>query len=155
MAKQSAGLLIYRRRERGIEVFLVHPGGPFWQKKDLGAWSIPKGELAPGDNPLEVAIRELHEETGMTVQGEFAPLSAVKQRGGKTVHAWLVAGDFDPANVKSNSFSMEWPPRSGKMQEFPEVDRGEWFTFDVARQRILIAQQPLLDEAQSRLGHNY
>jgi predicted NUDIX family NTP pyrophosphohydrolase len=149
MARQSAGLLIFRRRSNSVEVFLVHPGGPFWRNKDLSAWSIPKGEFATGENPLDVAIRELREETGITVHGDFVPLSPIKQRGGKTVHAWLVAGDFDADNLKSNTFSMEWPPRSGKMQEFPEVDRGEWFTLDAARQKILEAQQPLLDEAQS------
>jgi predicted NUDIX family NTP pyrophosphohydrolase len=154
MPKQSAGLLIYRRRDNRVEVFLVHPGGPFWQNKDHGAWSIPKGEFRSCDDPLDVAVRELREETGMTVHGEFVPLTPIRQRGGKTVHAWLVAGDFDEADVKSNSFSIEWPPRSGKMQEFPEIDRAGWFTWEVARQKILESQRPLLDEAEARVEGN-
>jgi predicted NUDIX family NTP pyrophosphohydrolase len=152
MARQSAGLLIYRRRPGRFEVFLVHPGGPLWRNKDLGAWSIPKGEFAAGDDPLAVAQREFHEETGLTILGDFKMLHPIRQRGGKTVHAWLVAGDFDAAKVKSHTFTMEWPPRSGKMHEFPEVDRGEWFTMDAARERILEAQRTLLDEAVSLLG---
>jgi predicted NUDIX family NTP pyrophosphohydrolase len=148
MAKQSAGLLIYRRRPSGVEVFLVHPGGPFWQNRDLGAWSIPKGEFATGEDPLQVAQRELQEETGLTVQGPFTPLRPIKQRGGKTVHAWLVEADVEPTNVKSDTFSMEWPRGSGKLQEFPEVDRAEWFSLEAANEKILESQKPLLEKLQ-------
>lgn len=154
MAKQSAGLLVCRHGAGTVEVFLVHPGGPYWQNKDLGAWSIPKGEFAQGEDPLEAAQRELREETGFTVMSDFVPLSPIKQRGGKTVHAWLVEADFDVTNVKSNTFSMEWPPRSGKMREFAEVDRADWFTLDVAKEKILEAQRPLLEEAQARLTND-
>ncbi|MEX0613709.1 MAG: NUDIX domain-containing protein [Pirellulales bacterium] len=151
MLKQSAGLLIYRRCDGRIEVFLVHPGGPFWQKKDLGAWSIPKGEIAAGEDPLEIAKRELHEETGLSVEGRFVPLEPIRQRGGKIVHAWLVEADFEPGEVKSNTFSLEWPPRSGKTKEFPEVDRAEWFDLETAREKILESQGPFLDQLQSSL----
>lgn len=146
MAKQSAGLLIYRRRERILEVFLVHPGGPFWQNKDLGAWSIPKGEFVADEDPLEAAKRELREETGLTVDGQFVPLEPIRQRGGKVVHAWIVEADFEPGEVKSNTFSLEWPRGSGKMSEFPEVDRAEWFDLDAATEKILESQRPLLEQ---------
>ena len=147
MAKQSAGLLIYRRQNNELEVFLVHPGGPFWKNKDEGAWSIPKGEFADDENPLEVANREFHEETGLTLNAAsaFIPLQPVKQRGGKTVYAWAVEADFDAAHVHSNTFSMEWPPRSGKMAEFPEVDRSEWFAIPLAREKMIEAQRAFLD----------
>src|SRR5262252_3749819 len=127
MAKLSAGLLMYRRREGGLEVFLVHPGGPFWAKKDLGAWSIPKGEYDEGEEPLAAARREFEEETGIQPEGHFVPLKTIKQPGGKTVLAWAFEGDADVAAIKSNTFSMEWPPHSGKQQDFPEVDRAGWF----------------------------
>src|SRR5262245_11944541 len=120
-SKLSAGILVYRRGTDAIEVFLVHPGGPFWAKKDVGAWSIPKGEIAAGEDPLEAAKREFREETGLSIDGSFVALEPVKQRGGKTVHAWAVQGDVDPAQLRSNTFSMEWPPRSGQQREFPEV----------------------------------
>jgi predicted NUDIX family NTP pyrophosphohydrolase len=149
MAKQSAGLLLYRRRGAAVEVFLVHPGGPFWRNKDEGAWSIPKGEFGDDEDALDTAKRELLEETGHSVDGEFVPLSPVKQRGGKVVHAWLVEADIDAAKVKSNTFLMEWPPRSGKLQSFPEVDRAGWFDFAEARLKVLESQRPLLDEAQA------
>jgi predicted NUDIX family NTP pyrophosphohydrolase len=148
MVKQSAGLLLFRRRDAAVEVFLVHPGGPFWKKKDNGAWSIPKGEFANGEDPLEAARREFLEETGYSVDGKFTALKPVKQRGGKVVHAWLVEADVDAANVTSNTFLMEWP-RSGQIQTFPEVDRAAWFSFEEAREKILESQLPLLDEAQS------
>jgi predicted NUDIX family NTP pyrophosphohydrolase len=155
MPKQSAGLLIYRRRDTGIDVFLVHPGGPFWQNKDLGAWSIPKGEFTAGEDPLEVAKRELHEETGLTVEGPFVPLEPIRQRGGKIVHAWLVEADFEPGEVKSNTFTLEWPRGSGKMATFPEVDRADWFSLKTASEKILSSQRPLLDQLQSTLtGEN-
>jgi len=148
MPKQSAGLLIYRRHEGRIEVFLVHPGGPFWENKDLGAWSIPKGEFAAGEDPLEVARRELHEETGLSVEGEFVPLEPIRQRGGKIVHAWLIEADFEPGEVQSNTFTIEWPRGSGKMTTFAEVDRADWFSLDSARDKILGSQRPLLDQLQ-------
>jgi predicted NUDIX family NTP pyrophosphohydrolase len=149
MAKQSAGLLFYRLRAGSAEYLLVHPGGPFWKNKDLGAWSIPKGEFNAGDDALEAAKREFNEETGFAAAGDFIPLHAIKQRSGKMVLAWLAAGDFDASQVASNTFSMEWPPRSGKMAEFPEIDRAEWFSLEAAREKILDAQRPLLDEAAS------
>src|SRR5215469_3471030 len=144
MAKLSAGLLMYRRREGGLEVFLVHPGGPFWAKKDLGAWSIPKGEYAEGQDPLSAARREFEEETGFVAVGELLELGAVKQAGGKIVSAWAFEGDCDPADLRSNVFEMEWPPRSGRIAEFPEVDHAEWFSLAEARERILEGQVPLL-----------
>jgi predicted NUDIX family NTP pyrophosphohydrolase len=152
MPKQSAGLLIYRRRDGRLEVLLVHPGGPFWQSKDLGAWSIPKGEFAEGDDPLETAKRELREEIGLSVDGPFVPLEPIRQRGGKIVHAWIVEADFDPGEVKSNTFSVEWPRGSGKLQNFPEIDRAEWFTLEAAGEKILSSQRPLLEQLQTSLG---
>ena len=143
--KPSAGILLYRRQP-GLQVFLVHPGGPFWAKKDLGAWSIPKGELDAGEDPLAAAIREFTEETGFTVDGDFRPLSPLRQKSGKVIHAWAVEGDCDPTRLRSNPFSMEWPPKSGRQQEFPEVDRGAWFSLDEARQRIVAGQAAFLDE---------
>ena len=143
--KTSAGLLLYRVRDE-LEVFLVHPGGPFWAKKDAGAWSIPKGELGEGEDPLQTAIREFTEETGCTVSGDFNPLRSIRQAGGKVVHAWAVEGNCDPAELRSNSFSMMWPPKSGRMQEFPEVDRAAWFSLAEARVRILAGQAGFLDE---------
>jgi predicted NUDIX family NTP pyrophosphohydrolase len=145
MAKTSAGLLLYRRRPV-LEVFLVHPGGPFWAKKDLGAWTIPKGEIAEGEEPLQTAIREFTEETGFTVDGDFRPLRPIRQAGGKTVHAWAVEGDCDPAQLRSNTFTMAWPPKSGRIREFPEVDRAAWFPLDEARRKILAPQTALLDQ---------
>jgi predicted NUDIX family NTP pyrophosphohydrolase len=152
MPKQSAGLLIYRERDESLEIFLVHPGGPFWQNKDLGAWSIPKGEFEPTEDPLAAANRELLEETGLKVEGPFAALTPIKQRGGKIVHAWAVAADFEVGEVVSNTFSMEWPPRSGKMREFPEVDRAEWFDFKEALEKIIEAQRQFLSELKTRLS---
>jgi len=128
MANNSAGLLMYRHRGGILQVFLVHPGGPYWAKKDLGSWSIPKGEFTPDEDPLEAAKREFEEETGFSASGPFSPLTPIKQPSGKIVQAWAFEGDGDPSAIKSNTFSMEWPPRSGKYQEFPEVDRAGWFT---------------------------
>src|SRR5947208_3786815 len=122
MAKESAGLLMYRQRNSKLEFLLAHPGGPFWARKDEGAWTIPKGEIGLGESPLDAARREFNEELGLEPIGEFIPLTAIKQKGGKTVHAWAFKGDCDPSAVKSNAFRMEWPPRSGKAMEFPEVD---------------------------------
>ncbi|HEV8016633.1 MAG TPA: NUDIX domain-containing protein [Stellaceae bacterium] len=151
MAKESAGLLLYRVTNGALEVFLVHPGGPFWKKKDEGAWSIPKGEPQPGEDPLATAIREFGEETAATPAGDFHALPAVRQAGGKLVRAWAVEGDLDPRSLVSNEFEMEWPPRSGKRAHFPEVDRGAWFALDDARSRINQGQIALLDALQARL----
>ncbi|HYH05799.1 MAG TPA: NUDIX domain-containing protein [Thermoanaerobaculia bacterium] len=148
--KTSAGILLYRRHG-GLEVFLVHPGGPFWAKKDLGAWSLPKGEIEEGEEPLAAAIREFHEETGFTVDGDFRPLKAQRQSSGKTIVAWAIEGDCDPSQLRSITFSMEWPPRSGKRQEFPEVDRGAWFPLDEARRRVIAGQSQFLEELSSAL----
>ena len=147
--KVSAGLLVYHRRDGRLEVFLVHPGGPFWAKKDFGAWSIPKGEVEPGQDELAEARRELREETGCAIAGEVQPLKPVEQAGGKTVHAWAMAGDCDAEHITSNTFTMEWPPRSGRRQEFPEVDRAAWFDLPTARQKINPAQAALLDELEA------
>jgi predicted NUDIX family NTP pyrophosphohydrolase len=145
VAVVSAGILLFRTNDRGIEVLLVHPGGPFWRRKDLGAWTIPKGEVQPGEDLLDAARREYHEETGWPVEGEVISLGQVRQASRKVVHAWAVEGEFDPAAINSNTFEMEWPPRSGKMTTFPEADKAAWFGIDEARRRILPAQAPLLD----------
>jgi predicted NUDIX family NTP pyrophosphohydrolase len=142
--KRSAGLLMYRRRNARLEVFLVHPGGPFWARKDLGAWSICKGEYAEGETPLAAAIREFQEETGFTAQGEFLELGTVQQSGGKIVSAWAFEGDCDPSELISNRCQVEWPPRSGRMIEIPEVDRCGWFSLSEASERILQSQAPFL-----------
>jgi predicted NUDIX family NTP pyrophosphohydrolase len=149
MPRQSAGLLVYRMRDRGIEVFLVHPGGPFWKNKDAGAWSIPKGEFTTGEDPLNVAKREFQEETGHTIDGTFTPLEPIKQRSGKTVYVWAIEADVDASHIESNPFTIEWPPKSGKLQEFPEVDRGEWFTPEAARAKINAGQIGLINQLQT------
>jgi predicted NUDIX family NTP pyrophosphohydrolase len=146
MAKLSAGLLLFRRTANGLEVFLVHPGGPFFAKKDLGCWSIPKGEYTEDEDPLAAALREFQEETGFTVAGEFIPLKELRQPGGKIVKTWAVEGDLNASGLRSNMFSMEWPPKSGKIREFPEVDRGEWFSIEVARTKLLPGQAGFLDQ---------
>ena len=143
--KTSAGILLYRRRT-DMETLLVHPGGPYWARKDLGAWSLPKGEIDEGEDPRAAAVREFKEETGVAIAGALLPLQPLRQPGGKTIHAWAVEGDCDPNQVRSNLFSMEWPPRSGLQQEFPEIDRAAWFPLDEARRRIVAGQIPLLDE---------
>ena len=151
MPKRSAGLLLYRRKNEGIEVFLVHPGGPFWAKKDLGCWSIPKGEYTESEDPLAAAKREFHEETGFVADGSFIALGERKQPGGKLVTAWAVEGDCDPAQLRSNTFQLEWPPRSGRKIEVPEVDRGEWFSIEQARQQLLAGQVGFIDALLARL----
>jgi len=151
MTKRSAGVLLYRIRAGSPEVLLVHPGGPLWARKDLGAWSIPKGEYGAGEEPLEAARRELEEETGIRANGPFLPLGEVRQAGGKEVLAWAVEGEADAAAIRSNTFTMEWPPRSGRRAEFPEVDRAGWFPLDVARRKILKGQLPFLEEIEGLL----
>ena len=148
MPRTSAGLLLFRTSGSGLEVFLVHPGGPFWRGKDLGAWSIPKGEIGAEEDPLAAARRELAEETGVSVDGDFVALEPVRQKGGKVVRAWAIEADCDAASITSNVFSMEWPPRSGKHADFPEVDKAAWFALPEARKRINAAQAALLDELE-------
>jgi len=145
MVKHSAGILLYRFREEILEVFLVHPGGPFWAKKDFSSWSIPKGEFTDED-PLTAAKREFSEETGITIDGEFVYLGTLKQSSEKIVYAWAHEGDYNISSVKSNTFSMEWPPGSGKYQEFPEIDKAGWFSIDEARKKILKGQEGFIDE---------
>jgi predicted NUDIX family NTP pyrophosphohydrolase len=152
MAKRSAGLLMYRRRGGNLEVFLVHPGGPFWAKKDLGAWTISKGEYVEGEPPLEAARREFQEETGFAAEGVFLGLGAVQQAGGKIVSAWAFEGDCDPSKLISNRCQVEWPPRSGRQIEIPEVDRGDWFSIAEAKERILKSQAPFLERLSSLLS---
>jgi predicted NUDIX family NTP pyrophosphohydrolase len=151
-SKKSAGLLVYRNGPDLLEVFLVHPGGPFWAKKDEGAWSIPKGEFAEAEDPLQAARREFLEETGVPIDGDFERLEPVKQPSGKLVYAFLIRGDLDATAIKSNQFQMEWPPRSGTQRQFPEVDRAAWFRLDVARRKITNGQIPLLAQLERRLG---
>jgi len=146
MARQSAGIVLYRFAGEELQVLLVHPGGPFWRNRDAGAWSIPKGEYAADEDPLAVARREFEEELGMPApSGEYVRLGEVRQRGGKTVTAFAIQGDFDPRQLKSNRFEIEWPPKSGRRALFPEVDKAEWFTLAEARTRIIGGQLPLID----------
>ena len=152
MPRTSAGLLMFRRRGDVLEVLLAHPGGPFWAKKDLGAWTIPKGEMATGEDELTTARREFEEETGIRPEGPFHPLGCVEQRAGKLVYAWAFEGDCDPATIRSNSFRVQWPPGSGQWRTFPEVDRAEWFGLDEARGRINPGQAPLLSALEAVLA---
>jgi predicted NUDIX family NTP pyrophosphohydrolase len=152
MPKRSAGVLLFRRVGGRIEVLLAHPGGPFWKNKDDGAWSIPKGEYADDEDPLAAAKREFAEETGLTPSGDFVPLGEVRQPGGKVVSAWAVEGDFDTKLLRSNTFSMPWPPGSGKLQEFPEIDRAGWFVLEIARRKILKGQAEVLDRLAQYLA---
>ena len=145
MPKQSAGILLYRTVDGQLQVFLVHPGGPFFKNKDDGSWSIPKGEFDERENPLEAAKREFWEETGQNVDGHFIELAPIQQKGGKTVHAWAVEGDIDHETIVSNTFEIEWPPRSGKMQTFPEIDRAAWFDLETAKGKINPAQAVFID----------
>jgi predicted NUDIX family NTP pyrophosphohydrolase len=152
MAKVSAGILLYRYRDRGLEVFLVHPGGPFWKNKDAGAWSLPKGEYEAGEDSLAAAKREFREETGFAApEGEYLPLGEVKQAGGKLVTAWATEGDCRAEEIKSNTFELEWPPKSGRVQQIPEVDRAEWFALADARIKILSGQAEFLSRLAERL----
>ncbi|MFN2458189.1 MAG: NUDIX domain-containing protein [Chitinophagaceae bacterium] len=149
--KLSAGILLYKLEESLLRVFLVHPGGPFWKNKDAGAWSIPKGEFTDEEQPLEAAKREFNEETGIDISGDFMELSPIQQKSGKKVLAWAVEGDIDPSALRCNTFTMEWPPKSGKWQHFPEVDQGAWFSAGEAKEKIVIAQAPFIDELQQKL----
>ncbi len=154
MPKQSAGLLLYRVVRDGVEVLLVHPGGPFYARKDDGVWSIPKGEVEPDEEPLEVALREFGEELGSPApvkRDALVDLGAIRQKGGKVVTAWCGEGDFDPAGLSSNTFSLEWPPRSGQVKEFPEVDRACWYGLAEARVKLLEAQVALIDRLEALL----
>ena len=154
MATRSAGLLPYRFTAQVLEVLLVHPGGPFWAKKDEAAWTIAKGEVAEGEAPVDAARREFREETSFEARGELLAIGEVRQPGGKIVTAWAFAGDFDPDEVVSNTFEMEWPPRSGRRRKFPEVDRAAWFTMAVARTKILRAQVAFLDRLEAAVAGN-
>jgi predicted NUDIX family NTP pyrophosphohydrolase len=149
----SAGILMYRRVGSQLEVLLVHPGGPYWRHKDEGAWSIPKGEMDADEDAQDAARREFTEETGIALPGPLEPLGEIRQRGGKRVLAFAVAGDIDAHAIKSNSFEIEWPPKTGKMQAFPEIDRAEWFELPTARAKILESQRPLLDRLAEHLGY--
>jgi predicted NUDIX family NTP pyrophosphohydrolase len=153
MTKISAGIVLFRKRPAGVQVLLVHPGGPFWARKDAGSWSIPKGLADEGEDWLAAAKREFLEETGMAIDGEFLDLGAHKQPGGgKTIVAWAHEGDFDPASLKSNTFSMEWPPHSGKTAEFPEVDKAGWYDLDEALEEATKGQRPIIAALAEKLG---
>ena len=149
--KLSAGIVLYRLQSGEVEVFLVHPGGPFWARKDEGAWSIPKGEYEAGEDPLTVAKREFREETGFDIEGTFHPLTALKQPSGKVISAWAVEDDVDAAALTSNTFTLEWPPKSGKTREYPEVDRGAWCDLPTARVKLQPGQRAFLDQLQEWL----
>jgi predicted NUDIX family NTP pyrophosphohydrolase len=151
MGKKAAGILLYRRKGSSLEVFLIHPGGPFWANKDESSWSIPKGEFLENEDPLTAAKREFQEETGFSVEGPFASIGFIKQSSGKTVQAWVCEGDLDASAIQSNSFRIEWPPRSGKYQEFPEADRAEWFPIALAGKKILKVQLPFLEKLERLL----
>lgn len=152
MAKESAGILLFRKIPQ-IQFFLVHPGGPFFARKDAGSWTIPKGEFVGPEDPLAAAKREFFEETGATINGTFLQLPTIKQKGGKLVHAWAVEGDIDPLSIRSNTFKIAWPPRSGQLREFPEIDRAGWFEIREAREKINPAQVEWLDELALRTHH--
>jgi predicted NUDIX family NTP pyrophosphohydrolase len=152
MARSSAGILLFRTRSGTPEVLLVHPGGPFWARRDAGAWSIPKGEHGDDEDPLQCALREFAEETGSVLEpAELIELGTIRQKAGKLVTAWAAEGDLDPATVTSNTFTIQWPPRSGRMAEFPEVDRAEWFALAQAREKLVPAQAELVDRLQTHL----
>jgi predicted NUDIX family NTP pyrophosphohydrolase len=154
MQKRSAGILLFRFTNAALEVLLVHPGGPYWANKDAGAWSIPKGECSEGEDALAAAKREFAEETGVNVEGEFLPLGEVRQAGGKIVQVWALKGDLDPSLIRSNTFTLEWPPKSGSVREFPEVDSAGWFIMAVANQKVLSGQREFLSRLCDRLAAN-
>lgn len=148
---KSAGILLYRGKGKEREYFLVHPGGPFWKNKDIGAWSVPKGEFEEGEEPLKAARREFEEETGVSVNGNFIELKPVRQKSGKMVYAWALEGDLDHLIIQSNTIKIEWPPRSGKSIEIPEVDRGGWFNYETAKEKMIPGQVPILEELHQLL----
>lgn len=150
-SKQSAGILLFRKNVGDLEVFLVHPGGPFWKNKDEGVWSIPKGELNENEESLPAAIREFFEETGVLLSGDFIPLNPVRLKSGKKVFAWALEKDIDSENILSNNFEIEWPPKSGKMQSFPEVDRGEWLTVSEAKKKINTGQTAFITQLKNKI----
>ncbi|PWW15322.1 NUDIX hydrolase [Chryseobacterium sp. AG844] len=152
--KTSSGILLFKKEKDSLYYFLVHPGGPFWRNKDSGAWSIPKGEILPDEDPLERALTEFKEETGTTAEGQFIELSPVRQKGGKTVYAWALEGDIDTSDLYSNSFPLEWPPKSDKIIEIPEVDQWEWFASEEAQKRINPAQKDFITELESILKNH-
>ena len=152
MSKRSAGILLFRYNNAALEVSLVHPGGPYWANKDAGAWSIPKGEYSEGEDALAAAKREFAEETGVNVEGEFLPLGVVSQAGGKIVQVWALEGNFSLSLIRSNTFTLEWPPMSGSVREFPEVDSAGWFPIPVAKQKLLFGQREFLARLCDRLG---
>lgn len=152
MPPKSAGILLFRKSSRSTEVFLVHPGGPFWAKKDLQAWSLPKGEFHEQEDPLEAARREFFEETGMNPEGNFLELTPVRMKSGKWLYAWALEGEINPAEIRSNTFEIEWPPHSGKKQSFPEVDKGAWFDLRLAKEKISPSQLPFLQEFAEKYG---
>jgi Predicted NTP pyrophosphohydrolase len=149
---KSAGLLLFRRTLTGAEYFLVHPGGPFWKNKDIGAWSVPKGEFIEGEDPLKAAQREFEEETGFAIKGKFIELKPVKQKSGKIVYTWACEEDIDHTIIRSNTFPFEWPPRSGKFIEIPEVDKGGWFNYETAKEKLIPGQVPILEELNEMLS---
>jgi predicted NUDIX family NTP pyrophosphohydrolase len=152
LSKKSAGILLYRLTNKILEVLIVHPGGPFWAKKDFGAWSIPKGELKIGESPLDAAVREFNEEMGEQISGNFIPITPIKQKNGKIVYAFALEHDFDALKIKSNTFTMEWPPKSGKRHEFPEIDKGQWFDFTTSKQKLNECQAFIVDELVKKLN---
>ena len=152
MAKQAAGILLFRRRGAGLDVLLAHPGGPLWARKDAGAWTIPKGQFLNDELPLDAAKREFEEEMGSAPRGEFLPLGSIKQPSGKVIHVWAAESDFDVTTVHSNLFELEWPPKSGRMAEFPEVDRAEWYSLPDARLKIIKGQAPFLERLLALVG---
>ena len=152
MTKISAGILLYRFANKILEVLIVHPGGPFWAKKDIGVWSIPKGELNDNESPLDAALREFEEEMGEQISGNFIPMTPIKQSNGKIVYAFALERDFDELKIKSNTFTMEWPPKSGKKQEFPEIDKGQWFDFTTSKQKLNERQAFIVDELVKKLN---
>jgi len=154
MPQKSAGILLYKIENKILKIFLVHPGGPFWAKKDDGAWSIPKGEFDDGEDPLGAAKREFEEETGIKISGEFLELNPIKQKSGKIVYAWAVEGDVDVSKIKSNEFEIEWPPKSGKMKSFPEIDKAAWFNSNEARKKIIEAQSSLIRELETMIKND-
>ncbi|MGD0306697.1 MAG: NUDIX domain-containing protein [Candidatus Acidiferrales bacterium] len=151
MQRRSAGILMYRRKGRDLEVFLVHPGGPIWAHKDAASWTIPKGEFEKDEEPLAAAIREFQEETSFPAKGDFIDLGVIKQKSGKLVYAWALEGDCDPSKLSSNTCEIEWPPRSGRKLEIPEVDRGAWFSLTEAREKIMTSQLPFIDALESKV----